>query len=212
MKVLFFGCIFYSSLRFRHTHEINTRNEYCKSKVRTKWFGDNGARFFSLNQFDINIMSHFFDFIIKFSRFFGPFLLHRVFYARFSFGLKNMNQKNFIENISILIFYYLIYSYERHAWAAASDFAKSCVHYISILPGNFQVSASHTDFVKRFIEFLSEHFETEFSRRRLSQQKSNVTIKSIEDETDRVDSTDVPTKQSKQFFLRFCFVVFVVEM
>lgn len=97
-------------------------------------------------------------------------------------------------------------SCERHARAAASDFAKSCIHYINTnLPGNVQVSASHTDFLKRFIECFSEHFETEFSRRRLSHQKpSNGTVTSVEDESDYADHSDLP-KPNKPFFRRLSF-------
>lgn len=99
----------------------------------------------------------------------------------------------------------MLFSCERHARAAASDFAKSCVHYINTnLPGNVQVSASHTDFMKRFIECFSEHFETEFARRRASQQKSNGTVNSIDEENDRVEPMEAP-KPSKPFFRRLSF-------
>lgn len=98
-----------------------------------------------------------------------------------------------------------IFSCERHARASASDFAKSCVHYINTnLPGNVQVSASHTDFMKRFIECFSEHFETEFTRRRASQRKSNGTVNSIDEEMDRVEAMEAP-KPSKPFFRRLSF-------
>lgn len=97
------------------------------------------------------------------------------------------------------------FSCERHARAAASDFAKSCVHYINTnLPGNVQVSASHTDFMKRFIECFSEHFETEFSRRRLSHQKPNGTVNSIEEEPEQTNQVEAP-KPSKPFFRRLSF-------
>lgn len=57
---------------------------------------------------------------------------------------------------------------ERHARAAASDFAKSCVHYINKnLPENVRTTVSHRDFMIKFIECFSEHFDTEFSRRRV---------------------------------------------
>lgn len=92
---------------------------------------------------------------------------------------------------------------ERHARAAATDFAKSCVHYINTnLPGNVQVSASHTDFMKRFIECFSEHFETEFARRRASQQKPNGNINSIEEEPEPPIEF---VKPSKPFFRRLSF-------
>lgn len=57
---------------------------------------------------------------------------------------------------------------ERHARAAASDFAKSCVHYVNKnLPENVRTTVSHRDFMMKFIECFSEHFESEFSRRRM---------------------------------------------
>lgn len=57
---------------------------------------------------------------------------------------------------------------ERHARAAASDFAKSCVHYINKnLPENVRATVSHRDFMMKYIECFSGHFNTEFSRRRV---------------------------------------------
>ena len=56
---------------------------------------------------------------------------------------------------------------ERHARAAASDFAKSCVHYINKnLPENVRTSVSHKDFMMKYIECFSGNFNSEFSRRR----------------------------------------------
>lgn len=60
---------------------------------------------------------------------------------------------------------------ERHARAAASDFAKSCVHYINKnLPENVRTTVSQRDFMMKFVECFSEHYETEFSRRRGAHQ------------------------------------------
>lgn len=56
---------------------------------------------------------------------------------------------------------------ERHARAAASDFAKSCVHYINKnLPENVRATVSHREFMVKFVECFSDHFDSEFSRRR----------------------------------------------
>lgn len=55
--------------------------------------------------------------------------------------------------------------------------------------------------MKRFIECFSEHFETEFSRRRLSHQKPNGTTNSIEEEPE----LNEPPKPSKPFFRRLSF-------
>lgn len=60
---------------------------------------------------------------------------------------------------------------ERHARAAAADFAKSCVHYINKnLPENVRTTVSQRDFMMKFVECFSEHFDTEFSRRRGAHQ------------------------------------------
>lgn len=57
---------------------------------------------------------------------------------------------------------------ERHARASASDFAKSCIHYVNKnLPENVRATVSHRDFMMKFIECFSDHFDTEFSRRRV---------------------------------------------
>lgn len=57
---------------------------------------------------------------------------------------------------------------ERHARASASDFAKSCIHYVNKnLPENVRATVSHRDFMMKFIECFSDHFDTEISRRRV---------------------------------------------
>lgn len=83
-------------------------------------------------------------------------------------------------NQQFLFFYFhlrienvLFASCERHARASASDFAKSCVHYVNTnLPENIRSTVSHRDFMKKFIECFSDHFETEFSRRRIHHKVS----------------------------------------
>lgn len=58
---------------------------------------------------------------------------------------------------------------ERHAAAAAQDFSRSCVRYIAVnLPENARATVSHRDFLKKFVEAFSEHFEADFCRRRQS--------------------------------------------
>lgn len=60
---------------------------------------------------------------------------------------------------------------ERHARAAATDFAKSCLHYVtSSIPENARNNVSHREFMKKFLDCFSEHFETEFYRRRMQQK------------------------------------------
>lgn len=56
---------------------------------------------------------------------------------------------------------------ERHAAAAAQDFSRSCVRYIAVnLPENARATVTHRDFLKKFVEAFSEHFEADFCRRR----------------------------------------------
>lgn len=63
---------------------------------------------------------------------------------------------------------------ERHARAAAADFAKSCVHYINKnLAENVRASVSHREFMQKFVECFSEQFDAEFTRRR-SQSKVGI--------------------------------------
>lgn len=58
---------------------------------------------------------------------------------------------------------------ERHAAAAAQDFSRSCVRYIAVnLPENSRATITHRDFLKKFMEAFSEHFEADFCRRRQS--------------------------------------------
>lgn len=71
-------------------------------------------------------------------------------------------------------------SCERHARAVASDFAKSCVHYVNTnLPENVRATVSHRDFMKKFIECFSDNFETEFSRRRIHHKVSGCLIYTV---------------------------------
>lgn len=56
---------------------------------------------------------------------------------------------------------------ERHARAAATDFAKSCVHYIhKNLAESARGSVSHREFMQKFIACFAEQFDSEFMRRR----------------------------------------------
>lgn len=69
---------------------------------------------------------------------------------------------------------------ERHARASASDFAKSCIHYVNKnLPENVRATVSHRDFMMKFIECFSDHFDTEFSRRRVQKVSMFFKKKSI---------------------------------
>ncbi|XP_055716392.1 SH2B adapter protein 1 isoform X2 [Phlebotomus papatasi] len=94
---------------------------------------------------------------------------------------------------------------ERHARAAASDFAKSCVHYMaSNLPEAARTTISHRDFMRKFIECFSDHFDTEFNRRRTHQKTGNGNAIVLE-ESDYSEDTDSPKITHKPFFRRLSF-------
>lgn len=59
---------------------------------------------------------------------------------------------------------------ERHARTAASDFARSCALYIA---KNKCENVSHRDFMMKFIEAFSDHFDTEYQRRRAQNKVTN---------------------------------------
>ncbi|KAK0072729.1 hypothetical protein PV325_010909 [Microctonus aethiopoides] len=55
---------------------------------------------------------------------------------------------------------------DRHARAAASDFAKAFCTYVSLnLPESARATLSHRDFLRKFIDTFCEHFENEYLRR-----------------------------------------------
>lgn len=61
---------------------------------------------------------------------------------------------------------------ERHARAASSDFARSCIQFVNTnLPSQISSSLSHREFLAKFIECFSANFEQEYYRR--SVQKVN---------------------------------------
>lgn len=88
---------------------------------------------------------------------------------------------------------------ERHARIAAADFAKSCAHYIA---KNGLENVSHRDFMRKFIECFSDHFDTEYSRRR-TQNKTGQNGTVLEEESDY--SEDSPKTNHKPFFRRLSF-------
>ncbi|XP_017144051.1 SH2B adapter protein 1 isoform X1 [Drosophila miranda] len=56
---------------------------------------------------------------------------------------------------------------ERHARAAASDFAKACITYINgNLPPEEARNIQHRSFSQKFVESFAVHYDTEFFRRR----------------------------------------------
>ncbi|XP_055601918.1 SH2B adapter protein 2-like isoform X2 [Uranotaenia lowii] len=94
---------------------------------------------------------------------------------------------------------------ERHARAASADFAKSCVHYVTNnLPESARQTVSHRDFLRRFVDCFSEHFEHDFHRRRMQCKTGNGTAMVLE-ESDYSEDTDSPKTNHKPFFRRLSF-------
>lgn len=55
---------------------------------------------------------------------------------------------------------------DRHARAAATDFAKSCINYINTNLIDDARIISHKNFMQKFLDSFGECFEVEFTRRR----------------------------------------------
>ncbi|XP_044737768.1 SH2B adapter protein 2 [Chrysoperla carnea] len=93
---------------------------------------------------------------------------------------------------------------ERHARAAAQHFARACVHYMSVgLSETTRSSVSHKDFLKKFINCFSDHFEKEFCRRRLQGAKVANGHDELSDYSEQ--ETDSPLVNHKPFFRRLSF-------
>lgn len=61
---------------------------------------------------------------------------------------------------------------ERHGKAFAGEFAKSCVNYVNTnLPENVRSEISYEDFLNKFIEAFSCHFEAEYAKRQQQHNK-----------------------------------------
>ena len=55
---------------------------------------------------------------------------------------------------------------DRHARAAASDFAKAFCTYVNLdLTESARASLSYRDFLRKFVETFCDHFEAEYVRR-----------------------------------------------
>ncbi|XP_055374222.1 SH2B adapter protein 2 isoform X2 [Condylostylus longicornis] len=94
---------------------------------------------------------------------------------------------------------------ERHAKASASDFAKSCLQYTNTnMSSDIKDQITHGDFMKKFLEFFEEHFESEYIRRKNSQKLSNGAT-TLYEENDFVENTASPKLFHKPFFRRISF-------
>lgn len=96
---------------------------------------------------------------------------------------------------------------ERHAIAAAQDFAKSCVQFLSLnLNDTTRASLTSKDFLKKYVDSFSEHFELDFCKRKIQSHKiSNGTTRLPEDSSDCNSEEGSPKMQHKPFFRRYAF-------
>ncbi|XP_049278586.1 SH2B adapter protein 2 [Anopheles funestus] len=94
---------------------------------------------------------------------------------------------------------------ERHARAAAADFARACVNYVTNnLPEVARHTISHRDFMRRFVHCFESRFEDEFQRRR-AQPKTGNGSATVPEESDYSEDTDSPKTNHKPFFRRLSF-------
>jgi hypothetical protein len=110
---------------------------------------------------------------------------------------------------------------DRHAKAAASDFAKAfCTYVNSNLPENTRSTVSHRDFLRKFVDCFVEHFEAEFVRKygkdklvngnmSLSTSATSALRASSHDEfsdfSEHETNSPSPKTQHKPFFRRLSF-------
>lgn len=93
---------------------------------------------------------------------------------------------------------------ERHATAAAQDFSKSCIQFISVnLSESARANISYKDFLKKFTECFTEQFEIDFCKRR-SHKLVNGTTRHSDDLNDCIsENGDIsPKLNHKPFFRR----------
>lgn len=97
---------------------------------------------------------------------------------------------------------------ERHAQAAAQDFSKSCLQFISMnLNENTRASLTHKDFLRKFLDVFTERFEIDYCQRRLQAQKiTNGTGRHSDNERDSdEEGAGSPKMPHKPFFRRLSF-------
>lgn len=93
---------------------------------------------------------------------------------------------------------------ERHATAAAQDFAKSCIQYMSMnLAESARATITYKDFLRKFLDTFAEQFDVDFNKRKL-QASANKITNGTRNEEDIFDHEDGSPKMiHKPFFRRF---------
>ncbi|XP_055848394.1 SH2B adapter protein 2 isoform X2 [Episyrphus balteatus] len=93
---------------------------------------------------------------------------------------------------------------DRHARAAATDFAKSCINYINTNLIDDGRIISHRNFMQKFLDSFGECFEVEFTRRRNHLKAGNGTAV-VPEESDISEEQASPKIFPKAFFRRLSF-------
>ncbi|XP_057342067.1 SH2B adapter protein 1 isoform X1 [Microplitis mediator] len=89
---------------------------------------------------------------------------------------------------------------DRHARAAASDFAKAFCTYVSLnLPESARTTLSHRDFLRKFVETFCEHFEHEYLRRSARSPSFHDTRHVIPNSTSQNNRAPVRASSNEEF-------------
>lgn len=96
---------------------------------------------------------------------------------------------------------------DRHALAAAQDFAKSCSQFLAGLPEGSRPNVTAKELARKYVEVFAEAFETDFCKRRnanLSMRIGNGVISRYsEEECGSENGETSPKLQHKPFFRRY---------
>ncbi|XP_053617135.1 SH2B adapter protein 1 [Plodia interpunctella] len=95
---------------------------------------------------------------------------------------------------------------ERQARSAAQDFAKACIQYLQTNTNDHvaRPPVANKEFMKKFCECFSEHFDFEMVKLKALHKVPNGTHAG-HDESDYSEDTDSPKTQHKPFFRRLSF-------
>lgn len=94
---------------------------------------------------------------------------------------------------------------ERHAVAAAQDFSKSCMQYITMnMPESARAAVNHKELLRKFTDSFAEHFEADFCKRRLTNKVVNGVSRHPEETGDCGSEVEEgsPKMYHKPFFRR----------
>lgn len=92
---------------------------------------------------------------------------------------------------------------ERHASVAAQDFSKSCGQFMALnLPEAAKATVTYKDFLKKFLDAFTEHFEVDFNKRKQQGSKVINGASRLEEETSETEEGS-PKMHHKPFFRRY---------